>query len=574
MREAAWHSVRRREGAAGRLSLRWCGVFAGGGVALAWGVALWMLWPEWDVNAQYEYGKVVPILVAYLCLDRWRTRPERRVAQRERTSLSPEVSDSVKRRRHSPSPLWKAGLAGIIGAVTGLAMFLHEANPEWRLLGAMATLAATSLTVLLLHEAGGWRWVRHFSFPLLLFWVAVPMPRGWELSLMGHLMQTNAMLAAELARWSGVEATASGSVIRLAQCAVGVDEACSGIRSLNGSVMVALFLGEWCSLRLGRRIWLVVAAVGFALITNLGRTLLLVRLADAEGLETMEQWHDPAGLSVLVVCLAGIAGMAWLLRSKVTRGRTGRPQPRGDRAGQLTPLKSKGALHSLALRQAGLGAAFSAMLLGSVVGVQQWYGGMSRPTGTAHGKDWTVRFPDDAPGYREASISRNVESLLRFDHGESARWKDEAGRRWEGFYFRWSEGRSSHHDLLVHDPAICMSRLGMTMERDLGMMMTEQDLPVRGYVFRQEQERVYVFNSLDDEGVTEAADSMSAGDVTWARRWQAAVEGKRSETKRRLVLGVWGLRDDAEAREALQGFLTRCWHEWRGYWPASRSPHS
>jgi exosortase len=563
----------RTEGAQNDLRFFWLPpVVTLAGLTLAWSVALWMLWPEWEVSPQYEYGKVVPFLSGYLFLLRWRSRPPLRAYHRERTYVSPSVSDYV-RRRQAPLPVpWSSVLAAAFGVIAGLALFLHEANPEWRLLGWLVTLAATSLSLLLLHRAGGWRWVRHLGFPILLFWMAVPLPRPWEMQLMQHLMETNAALAAEVARWVGVEAVASGNVIRMETLAVGVDEACSGIRSLNGALMMGVFLGEWFALGVARRVWLVVAAALLALVTNLGRTLFLVGVAHTKGLAAMEAWHDPAGLSVLAVCLAGIAAVGWLLRSinRSPPSFTSMSEDESSRHSRRVPAS----VHTLMIGQGWVSAAFAVTLLGCTMGVRLWYG-----SGPGHDRafaKWTVKFPREAPGYEVVPLTSTLESLLRFDHGESARWRDDKSRRWTGFYFQWDAGQNSFHDLILHDPVVCLRGLGMPLERDLGLIGTPQTdghLTVRGYLFKDRGENVYVFNALAEEGGIPPEHSVDTGGITWRNRWQAAVQGRHSGAKRRLEVAVWGLHDDEEAKEAFQDFLRRCWHESGVTSPGSISAH-
>src|SRR5207253_599132 len=43
------------------------------------------------------------------------------------------------------------------------------ANPDWRPLGWVHAFAIIAVTLVLIYLAGGWAWVRHFSFPVLFF---------------------------------------------------------------------------------------------------------------------------------------------------------------------------------------------------------------------------------------------------------------------------------------------------------------------------------------------------------------------------------------------------------------------
>jgi hypothetical protein len=63
----------------------------------------------------------------------------------------------------------------------------------------------------------------------------------------------------EVLGWLGIPAMAHGNVIEVATGMVGIDEACSGIRSFQSSLMISLFFGEFYALSRGPA-WLLVPA--------------------------------------------------------------------------------------------------------------------------------------------------------------------------------------------------------------------------------------------------------------------------------------------------------------------------
>lgn len=93
--------------------------------------------------------------------------------------------------------------------------------------------------------------------------MAVPWPSVLEDPLIQGLTRADAGATAELIGWFGVPAMAHGNVIEVATGQVGIEDACSGIRSFQATLMIALFLGEFYSLCAWRRVIFVVA--GFAL---------------------------------------------------------------------------------------------------------------------------------------------------------------------------------------------------------------------------------------------------------------------------------------------------------------------
>src|SRR5262249_11542736 len=147
-----------------------------------------------------------------------------------------------------------------------------EANPIWRAASWAMALEMVFLTLGLIYLAGGKSWLKHFGFPVAFFLVAVPWPSQWEGAIVQTLMRVNTVIVVEVLTVLGVPAVARGNVIEISTGLVGIDEACSGIRSLQATLMIALFFGELCRLQAARRGWLVLAGTGLALACNMART--------------------------------------------------------------------------------------------------------------------------------------------------------------------------------------------------------------------------------------------------------------------------------------------------------------
>jgi exosortase len=100
-----------------------------------------------------------------------------------------------------------------------------------------------------------------------------------------------------------------GNVLVLPRGEVGVAEACSGIRSLTGSIFAGSFLAAVFLDRFWKKIALVVAAMVLAFFTNIVRSLFLTGWAYAYGSEAIEGTvHDVTGYAVLgLTCLGLLA---------------------------------------------------------------------------------------------------------------------------------------------------------------------------------------------------------------------------------------------------------------------------
>ena len=247
---------------------------------------------QWRAQEEHRFGFLVVVLVAFLVWDRWESRP----------------------RDDAPAPIWKTTawmLAGfplvLLAELYRHALTRSPASATALSLGTVCFITASVL------QNWGPRTLRHFRFPLLFALVAVPLPGVlWNPITLGLKGLVTAINVELLGLW-GIPAERQGSVIQLPNCRVGVDEACSGIRSLQSSLMMALFIGDQALRRKGLRVLLVAGAVGWAVVGNIGRSLYLSLTAHRHGTAALDAIHDTAGWSVLAVTLVGLAAMAWIL---------------------------------------------------------------------------------------------------------------------------------------------------------------------------------------------------------------------------------------------------------------------
>ena len=113
----------------------------------------------------------------------------------------------------------------------------------------------------------------------------------------------------------GVAALRHGNVIELANARVGIEEACSGVRSLISCVFAGLFFSATLVRRPWARVVLIGLSVPLALGMNFLRSLTLTLLAD-HGVDIAGTWHDVTGFAVLGVTAALLAGLALVLEKR------------------------------------------------------------------------------------------------------------------------------------------------------------------------------------------------------------------------------------------------------------------
>lgn len=525
-----------------------------GGVTwtLFWG-GLWLLlfralWVDWETNPQYGYGWLVPLLMAGLFWRRWETRPPPTPVAR-------------------PVPLIRVA-AGLILLLFPI-LLVAEANPEWRRPMWAQGVLTVSVTLLALARRGGGAWARHFAFPVAFALVAIPWPSVPEAALTQGLSRGVAVATSSLLPWLGVPTLRHGNALELAGGMVGIEEACSGIRSLQSTVMLALFFGEFHRLNARRRGWLLLAGFAIAVVGNLGRTLFLTWQVATNGTSGLERWHDPAGYAASGVGFATIWLIsAWLNRRSAEAAQVpaenradSRPeeepipgQPLGTATAQTRELSDKD-LRQGAAREAGptpprrrsgsLATAGLAWLVCCLVGVEGWYrfheaGLVTRPR-------WRVVWP---AGSRPLALTERELKILRCDQYEARAWEDPSGIRWVMHHLGWSPGRTSAQLAKGHTPAGCFPATGMRLEAGLGEHPFRVG-PVRfrfhQYQFTSETGPVFAFWGVYEE-------KQGRGEPSWredgsvSSRLQAVRYGKRNLGQQVLEVALVNVANEATAR--------------------------
>lgn len=257
---------------------------------LAWW--LYDLQFQWRVLIEYQYGWIVVLLAAYLVWERWPTVP----------------------RDELPVPLWLCTGIILLGTPFVLLAELYKqaiANtPAASFCLSIGCTFYLAANILYLH---GWKTLRHALLPLALIFLAVPLPGIlWNPVVLG-LQRLITFLNVEALNLLGIPAVQQANVIRLPHSVVGVDEACSGIRSLQSSIMAGLFIGNLTFRKFGSQFIFLLAGIGLALVGNFFRSLYLSITAHRHGIEALKTFHDTAGWSIFLFSAAGLIIMAWLV---------------------------------------------------------------------------------------------------------------------------------------------------------------------------------------------------------------------------------------------------------------------
>jgi exosortase len=484
-------------------------------VAACWVLFFNELRGEWAVNAQYNYGYVVPLLGLALLWRRW---PER-VAASSRTGTL---------------------LAGVISAALLFLVLpfqvILQANPEWRLIYWLNGFQAVGLSCCLLYCLGGWSWVRYFVPPLLFMLIAIPWPMEMETAIIQGLMRLVAGLTVEVAGWLGIPAVQHGNLIEVGAGIVGIDEACSGVRSLQSALMLSLFLGEMHRFTWRRRAGLLGASLLFVLIANLARTSFLVWAAANRGMHQMETWHDTAGILVMLIALPGLLGLAHLMKPKTP------PAVSGSAPGPI-PL-------TILPRWAGIAAL--AWIGLSLLATETWY--RTHEKSLISNVRWTIAWPAQSPQFKQSKLPGNSLAILRCSNSNAASWLDDEGNLWSAFLLRWDPGKNSVELAKGHRPDICFPAAGARLAEDFGqtnLLAGDVVLPFRHQSFQSGAKLLHVFYCLwSDRRAPDQPASSKSG--PWNKRWQAVFAGERNLGQQVLEIVLQGPESSDEAVATLK----------------------
>ena len=451
-------------------------------VVAFFGVLWFILWRqlsgEWSVNDQYSYGWFVPFFSLILFWLRWEDRPKPESANRK--------------------PERKVLLAFAIFAL--LLLFpirvFEIGNPDWRPLSWLHTLCVVAITLIFLCSIGGKQWLEHFAFPVAFILVAVPWVTQIEAPIIQGLMQTIAAIAAETANLLGIPAEVQGNLIRVRTGLIGVNEACSGVRSLQTSLMIGLLFGELKRLSIKRRLFLVLGAIAIALIANFLRAMFLVWIGATENITAINRWHDVAGYGIVALVFGGSLLLTWLLGKRSgywllanSHSRTNNEEPR---------TRNRAAPINFLLPTFYFAAAICWIVF-SEIAAAAWYRAHERTVVAA--PRWMVNWPKNEPGFHEMKIDEGVRSTLRYNDASEAAWnitlsklsEDGSTRassaRCISYFFRWNQGGSSVIRARAHRPDICLPAAGWRQISDRGVSNYRANgnviLPFHHLVFRQ-----------------------------------------------------------------------------------------
>jgi exosortase len=263
--------------------------------------------PSWNDGTYYDYGFLVPFLVPYFFLARWK-------------ECGPDTAtlDRGLRRLASSVPLALTLLAGIL--FIGLMRLTQGADSGWRTPLYLHAFAVLFLTAVLLFRLQGRSAANYWACAVIVL-LAVPLPSGIEHSLIRNLTMGVLEFALFVNRMLGLPLESSGETIFANGIPLQVSDGCSGIRSFQSGIFAGFVLGEFLRLAPLSRVVLFASGLGLAFLMNGCRVIYLVRHAVAHPDADLQKIHDISGYVSLSLTFVLIAGAGWLLAAIETKVR-------------------------------------------------------------------------------------------------------------------------------------------------------------------------------------------------------------------------------------------------------------
>ncbi len=481
---------------------------------------------QWSASEQYAYGWFVPVLGLGLFWRRWMSRPA---------------------PGQAPDSPWLLALAALLALALLPIRVVYEINADWPLPAWMAALAVVGLTLYGVCRMGGRAWVIHFAFPICFILVAVPWPYRIEHGLTQGLMKVVAALTVEALDWVNIPVEQAGNLIQVGSGVVGIDEACSGIRSFQSTLMGALFMGELYRMGWPVRVLFIAGGVGLAFLFNVVRTLALTWRASTAGLEALRKWHDTAGFTIFLASFLCLWATAGLLARRRRRAHCGTAPAGSGQAGRAPDW----------VMPRRYFATLGCWMIGILALTEAWYRAHQiDQAGLFH---WSVRLPDTRPAFEKIELAPRTVRMLAYDACATGRWREEDGWLWSVNFFRWKpRSVQSVIHARLHRPEVCLPAAGFEQLGGSSLVRVRAgrlELPFRKYTCQAKGQRLYVFFCQWEDGADKQA-GMGASKA--ADRLQSVLKGRRWLGQQTLEVVVMG----CPGPEAAEAQLRRLLPEW------------
>ena len=297
------------------------------------GFAIFVIWDQffwWQTNDEYSFGYLVPLFAAYVLYERW---PQIQSYLFRGVPLG-EAAPSAPRERKILTTLWWVALSALF---VGIALFFiggflravtGPQNPASLAISVgFAGIFLSTVFIFSKERADGEPMDLKcrlglaflFLFPALIWLLSAPLVSVIQKVILVFLQSQVTGAVFTIFDLVGATLEREGSILILnGEDRVGVEEACSGIRSLTACLFAGSFLAAVFLDKLWKKLFLIGAAMGLAFLTNMCRAIFLTYWAYNHGSGAIDShWvlpligdigtvHDVTGFLILGVTCAGL----------------------------------------------------------------------------------------------------------------------------------------------------------------------------------------------------------------------------------------------------------------------------
>lgn len=491
-----------------------CAVIAS--VIVAWislfsRISLW-----WNEASYYTHGWAVPLLAFILIINRI---PEQKSAEK---SFNPWLPILICFFLYLPAHL------------------MGEPDPFWRFPLWVETIGLCWITGLLIQQSKikiSWQTWSLISLYLL---TALPWPASLESKVIHGLTQIVSALTTESLLLLGFPAILSQGAILVEQDIVKINQACSGIRSLQNLLSLGVFLSIYFRFDWGRFLFLLFISCLSTLFFNFVRALTLSYLSLELGTGIQKEWHDFVGNSLVTLSMLTVSFVAYTLRVKINSEKILSNHSLPQATDVLRPNLSWVFLGIFALPQAFTFIWFSLLC--------------PKPPAFS----WEIDLGESAE-----NIEQGIEDVLQFDYGEKKKFSLGPDGWAEVIHFGY-EPASAAASLCSrnHPPDYCMGYTGIKIVESNPVVTFEfEDTPL---VFRH-------YSSSPQLGISDPGIDVFWGSFTLDSRIASFefenssildkskwfLSGKLSYERKVLLVTLKGTKNQEHARGELFSLLNQ-----------------
>lgn len=417
------------------------------------------LWREWVSNPDLSHGLFAPLVFILLLGESRRNGTPRWIA--------PGVALTAGTIAASLASVMLFVAAGLFAASLGwthaLVYFVLAASLAAALFAGLLCLADDRVRIV------------PFNWPALtaigLWLLAAPIPDGTyaRLTLGLQGMVTTGVL--NVLHTLGIPAQQIGNVIELPNTSVGVEEACSGIRSLLSCTYAGFLFAGWLVRGAARRAVIIIAAPLLAIAMNFVRSLGLTLLANA-GTDITGFWHDATGYAILGVTAIFLAALVHL------GGRAASP---AANVGGARVSGRRGPAARTANAYTFTAAALAVIALATFFLTYR----PTQPASSETAPDLMSLLPAEAPGWhvRTPKDLYQFSDTLRTRHlGERTYLREVNGEviQFTAYVAYWASGQAPVSQVASHTPDACWPGSGWSAEpahnRNLTLLIDGREL--------------------------------------------------------------------------------------------------